>query len=888
MELVRGIRITDYCDQNNLTTKARLELFIPVCQAIQHAHQKGIIHRDIKPSNILVTLHDGVPVPKVIDFGIAKATEGRLTDATVYTQLHQFIGTPAYMSPEQAEMSGLDVDTRSDIYSLGVLLYELLTGRTPFDANELMSQGLDAMRKTIREREPVRPSTKVATLKGEELTTTARRRSSEAPRLVHLLKGDLDWIVMKCLEKDRTRRYETANGLAFDLRRHLTNEAVLARPPSRLYELQKTVRRHKVVFTAAGAVAAALLLGLSVSTVEAVRARRAEALAQQSRNKAEKLSNFMLEDFYAELEPSGRYETVAALARKALAYYDELPPALRTPATERNQAMAQARLAVIAARQGDDRVALPMASAALAAFARMREHGDPSEETIYGTGLAIFAQAWVFNRGAYEANVRAVLPLLGQGVELLKPRATSPAGSRPLKLLYADFLDLLGYFQSPEQGMVSNEEAFRVLAGLGALNWSDLTATTVYADHADTVAREALHDGRLDEGERLEKQTRLLAEGVLARRPGDLRAVWDLAEAGEVLGVCAAHRFRELEAVQLTSDAQRVAENYVRLNPSDQLAWMRLAEISGQLAQLAFRQGHMSEALQKARAATEWRPEQLSTSGFSDLAKFWPCRDLARWESQRGDRGAAEEALAQARGYLQAYSSSQNWPAHTRTLYNEHLETDARAIKMAFGEYKDAEAMAKSALARVEKLALVLSNLPPTLSLNILTLQDMAWADSALAALHLGRHAEAEVAARALLCLPANKDLLGHSISLSQPGDPAWAQLLLAQAQAGQGRNDEARKTLAPALAAYRQRQTQGATDVPFRQRFARALFVQALAEPRDSGGFARRQDELSEAERLLQGLTEEAQQLHDSKELLSWIAAEQNRSQPNAATKQL
>ena len=182
MELVRGIRITDYCDEAQLSTKERLDLFIKVCQAIQHAHQKGIIHRDIKPSNILVTLHDGVPVPKVIDFGIAKATEGRLTDATVYTQLHQFIGTPAYMSPEQAEMSGLDIDTRSDIYSLGVLLYELLTGSTPFDAKELMASGIDAMRKTIREKEPMRPSTRLAALKGDELTTTAKRRSAEVPQ----------------------------------------------------------------------------------------------------------------------------------------------------------------------------------------------------------------------------------------------------------------------------------------------------------------------------------------------------------------------------------------------------------------------------------------------------------------------------------------------------------------------------------------------------------------------------------------------------------------------------------------------------------------------------------------------------------------------------------
>jgi WD40 repeat protein/serine/threonine protein kinase len=284
MELVRGIRITEYCDQNQLSTKERLDLFIKVCQAIQHAHQKGIIHRDIKPSNILVTLHDGVPVPKVIDFGIAKATEGRLTDATVYTQLHQFIGTPAYMSPEQAEMSGLDIDTRSDIYSLGVLLYELLAGSTPFDAQELMSQGIDQMRKTIREKEPVRPSTRFATLKGEELTTTAKRRSADKSKLMHQLKGDLDWIVMKCLEKDRTRRYETANGLAADLKRHLNNEPVVARPPSTVYRIQKAIRRNKISFAAGAIIFGALFLGVIATTWQSVRATHAkrEALTAQA------------------------------------------------------------------------------------------------------------------------------------------------------------------------------------------------------------------------------------------------------------------------------------------------------------------------------------------------------------------------------------------------------------------------------------------------------------------------------------------------------------------------------------------------------------------------------------------------------------------------------
>ncbi|MEY2409173.1 MAG: eukaryotic-like serine/threonine-protein kinase [Verrucomicrobiota bacterium] len=292
MELVRGMKITEYCDEAKLSTRARLDLFIQVCQAIQHAHQKGIIHRDIKPSNILVTVNDGVPVPKVIDFGIAKATSGQqLTDKTVFTAFEQFIGTPAYMSPEQAVLTSVDIDTRSDVYALGVLLYELLTGKTPFDAKELLAIGLDEMRRTIRETEPPLPSTRFSTLAQNERSTTAQRRGIEAPKLASELRGDLDWIVMKALEKDRARRYETPTSLASDIERHLNDEAVMACPPSNLYRFQKMVRRNKLVFAAGMSVAAALVIGLGVASwmffqeraalKRAVSAERAQTFLRQ-------------------------------------------------------------------------------------------------------------------------------------------------------------------------------------------------------------------------------------------------------------------------------------------------------------------------------------------------------------------------------------------------------------------------------------------------------------------------------------------------------------------------------------------------------------------------------------------------------------------------------
>jgi serine/threonine protein kinase/tetratricopeptide (TPR) repeat protein len=308
MELVKGIPITDYCDQSQLTTRERLELFMHVCQAVQHAHQKGIIHRDLKPSNVLVTMHDGTPVVKVIDFGIAKATGQQLTEKTLFTNFAQLVGTPLYMSPEQAALSGLDVDTRSDIYSLGVLLYELLTGTTPFDKERFRTAGYDEIRRIIREDEPPRPSKRLSKSKRCQPLTPAQRHMDSA-KLAKLVRGELDWVVMKCLEKDRNRRYDTAADLAADIQRYLRHEPVLACTARPSYVLRKFVRRHRGLVAAVAVVLVVLLGGITATTIaylQAEAAKRAEATqrieVEQASAEARATADFLTYDLLA-LDP---------------------------------------------------------------------------------------------------------------------------------------------------------------------------------------------------------------------------------------------------------------------------------------------------------------------------------------------------------------------------------------------------------------------------------------------------------------------------------------------------------------------------------------------------------------------------------------------------------
>ncbi len=699
MELVRGSKITEYCDRNNLSTNERLKLFRQVCQAIQHAHQKGIIHRDIKPSNILVTQHDGVPVPKVIDFGIAKATGQRLTDQTLFTEFDQFIGTPAYMSPEQAEVSGMDMDTRSDIYSLGVLLYELLTGRTPFDTKELMKVGLDAMRRAIRETEPPKPSTRLSTMLDSDLTTIARQRQAATQKLIHLIRGDLDWIVMKSLEKDRTRRYETASSFAEEIERFLNHEPVLARPPSALYRFQKLVRRNKGVVIAATAVALAIVAGLVVSTSlyyrEQAARRDADREAQRSRQVA-----LFLEDMLKGVGPG------VALGRDTTLLREILDKTLARVTTNlKGQPEVQAEICNTlgevyrALGQSGKAEELHRSARSMLNLSREAKHHDvavslndlalvlrdqgklPEAEALQREALELRRKLYGNEHPAVAEslnNLALVLRSEGRLIEAEKLHRDALALDLKLfghdHLAVATSLNNLGLALEAKEDPAAAEQCFREsLAIQKKVLGDDQPGLAITLDNLAFVLRE---EGKLDEAETLERQSLAIQRKIFGPEYPSV------ATAINNLGLILAAQGKTIPAEQLLREA--LAQRRKLLGPEHP----ELAASLHHLAALLRKEGNLDEAGHLEQEALAMRKNLF---GEASLPVADSLNNLALIRQD-------EHKLTEAEGLFQEAAAMQK-----KFFGNDHPRLAATLNNLAFvlrdeGKFRESEATLRQVL----------------------------------------------------------------------------------------------------------------------------------------------------------------------------------------------
>lgn len=644
MELVTGEPITRFCDEHALPVAARLELFSRVCAALQHAHQKGIIHRDVKPSNILVTMRDGAPSPKVIDFGIAKATQERLTDETLVTAVDQFIGTPAYMSPEQADRRTADIDTRSDIYALGVLLYELLTGRLPFDPQLLARAGVDELRRITREVEPLRPSVRLRTLgleakrtervgstlaggveKGTSdqseqaesragrpchpeptLTAIASARASSPLQLASALKGDLDWIVMRCLEKDRERRYGAARELADDVQRYLNREPVWARPPSTGYRVERFVARNRLACASAAAIGLALIVGTVVSVGQAVRATRAEQVAnaerdaakaagqaealaradaQRRQEQAEDLLTFMLGDFRTELQKIGRLQLLDAVGEKAMAYFAALDPRDLTDTALVRQAKALTQIGEVRmdqARYADAHAAFTAAyDRAAALAARHPKNGDMLFERAQ-------AEYWIGfvarKRGDSAAEREWLTRYRDSAVELVAVEGSTKRaqleltyGHHNLAVLELDHGDLA----AARDGFLEEKRALRELLAAAP---EDIQLRFALADADSWLGTVAERDGDLADALRCFDQSASQFESLVGSEPQSPYWKYRLAQSVAFSGTIQALRGYRLEASAAYARAEELLATLVARDSKNQ-EW-QVESLHTQLARL--------------------------------------------------------------------------------------------------------------------------------------------------------------------------------------------------------------------------------------------------------------------------------------------------------------
>jgi serine/threonine protein kinase/tetratricopeptide (TPR) repeat protein len=573
MEYVKGVPITEYCDATRLSVTERLQLFVQVCQAVQHAHQKGIIHRDLKPSNILVAPYDDRPVPKVIDFGLAKAMHQSLTERTLHTAHETVLGTPLYMSPEQAQLNNLDVDTRSDIYSLGVLLYELLTGTTPVEKRRFKEAAWDEVRRIIREEEPPRPSKRLSTTR--TLPSLAACRHTEPARLTKLVRGELDWIVMKALEKDRSRRYETANGFAMDIQRYLAGEPVLAVPPSTGYRLRKLARKYRAALTVTAAFAVLLVVGTVVSAGLAVRATTAERLARDRLTEVEaahvQTEHALKGSEQAREQAQAVNQLLMSVFRKASPFQNERP--LTVP-----QLLSQAE----ASLHSDATLSPGTRASLLAAIGETYE-----------------------SLGSYRDEVRAF-----EAVRLLRQKHLGPDHADTLKSMHhlAGAYRLAGQFLN---AVPLHEEALR------------RRQATLGPEHPDTLdsmnelARAYRDVGRLTEALPLFKEALRVRRAKLGPDSHDaMLSVTTLATAYEDAG-----QFEE--SVQLFEEALRV--RLAKLGPDDPNTLWTMYDLAGMYGVV----GRLDDALRlseetlRRRRARLGSDHPLTADTMAQLGRFY-------------------------------------------------------------------------------------------------------------------------------------------------------------------------------------------------------------------------------------------------------------------------
>ena len=620
MELVKGVCITEYCDKNRLSTKERLDLFIQVCHAVQHAHQKGIIHRDIKPTNVLVTMHDGKAVPKVIDFGIAKATKQRLTEKTLFTRYAQMIGTPAYMSPEQAEMSELGVDTRTDIYSLGVLLYELLTGATPFSAEELRKGGYLEIQRIISKEEPPKPSTKLSTL-GDTLTDVALYRRTSPESLSKLLRGDLDWIVMKALEKNRDRRYETAAEFGADVMRHLSSEPVLAAAPSVSYRLRKFIRRNRVSIITGSIVVGALIIGTLVSTIGFIQANRQRESAEANLWTSESQRKRAEDNFLMSLDAVDEMLKVAKLPLNA----DPRLEVTQKPLVN-NPELEEVRQAILQKAQ--------------ALYEKFLEKNSTDPAAWVETSKAFNRTARIHQvLGQHKQAVQAYHNAINTYEKLNdefsnEPEFLNDLNINVLAFYYFDLCHLLMDIGRNEEAEQPYWKAMKLLEEL-AVDFTNVDKQwEIWADMSNALGYLRIKAGQLEEAEKIIRRGNEIAAQFVEQYPTVPRYNRSLGHTRCALGSVLTYAGRLEEAEQAYQEALIASGKAIELDPNNSNYWhIRGASHIG-LSQF-------DKALADYTKAIELKPD-------AEEGIYWTRRgslygQLAQFEKAASDFGRAVE-----------------------------------------------------------------------------------------------------------------------------------------------------------------------------------------------------------------------------------------------------